>query len=112
MTRLEKPEVRRVRSPWKREIAEDGEIESQRHRRPPGFQPGPATWLVHPPRKAGQSKPVELPTHRLAGEPGAPVQFTFRTLAGSRTRTSEDTHSWGVRGYQLRHQRIAAIAAE
>ena len=35
-----------------------------------------------------------------------PVRFTFRALGGSRTLTSEDTRSWGVRGCQLRHQRL------
>jgi hypothetical protein len=42
---------------------------------PPSFRPGPAAWLVHPPRKAGYSKATVSPAHPLATEPG--------TLAGS-----------------------------
>ena len=49
-------------------------------RRPCAFQAQPATWPVHPPwRKAQYSKLTELTAHRLAGEPSAPVWFTFRT---------------------------------
>lgn len=36
-------------------------------------------------RKAQQSKLTVLTAHRLAGEPGTPVQFTFRTVPGIRT---------------------------
>jgi hypothetical protein len=36
----------------RREMAEDGVVETH-PAGPPGFRPGPATWLVHPPRKAG-----------------------------------------------------------
>jgi hypothetical protein len=59
----------------RREMAEDGVFETH-PAGPPGFRPGPAAWLVHPPwRKAENSNLTELPAHRLAGEPG--------TLAGS-----------------------------
>jgi hypothetical protein len=74
-------------------MAEDGVFETH-PAGPPGFRPGPAAWLVHPPwQKAEHSKPTVLPAHPLATEPSAPVWFTFRTLTGSRTRTSEDTRS-------------------
>lgn len=53
----------------RREMAEDGEIESH-PAGPPGFQSGPATWLVHPPRKAADSNGTVLPAHPLATEPG------------------------------------------
>ena len=51
---------------------------------PPGFRPGPATWPVHPPRKAGYSKATVSPAHPLATEPGSPVRFTFRDASGRR----------------------------
>jgi hypothetical protein len=54
----------------RREMEEDGEIESHGSEPPPGFRPGPTAWLVHPPRKVQQSKLTVLPAHRLAGEPG------------------------------------------
>jgi hypothetical protein len=55
-------------------------------RRPYAFQAQPAPWPVHPPwQKAEHSKPTVLPAHRLAGEPGAPVRFTFRTVPVIRT---------------------------
>jgi hypothetical protein len=51
-------------------------------RRPCAFQAQPTTWPVHPPwRKAQYSKLTELPAHRLAGEPGTPVRFTFHVIA-------------------------------
>jgi hypothetical protein len=57
---------------------------------PPGFRPGPTTWPVHPPRAEGAVLETDDVTaaHRLAGEPSAPVWFTFRALPGIRTRTS------------------------
>lgn len=51
-------------------------------KRPPGFRPGPAARLVHPPwQKAADSNGTELPAHRLAGGPGA--------LAGSPSTSTE-----------------------
>jgi hypothetical protein len=38
--------------------------------------------------KAQHSKLKVLPSHRLAGEPSAPVWFTFRSARGIRTRTA------------------------
>ena len=37
----------------RREMAEDGELESHGDEPPPGFRPGPAAWLVHPPCEEG-----------------------------------------------------------
>lgn len=37
-------------------------------------------------RNAESSNLTVLPAHRLAGEPGTPVRFTFRTLPETRTR--------------------------
>jgi hypothetical protein len=34
-------------------MAEDGELESHGDEPPPGFRPGPAAWLVHPPCEEG-----------------------------------------------------------
>jgi hypothetical protein len=63
--------------------------------RPCGFRPQPTPRPVHPPeRKAEHSKPTELSAHRLAGEPGTPVRFTFRAPGGTRTRTPLGTSSW------------------
>jgi hypothetical protein len=63
-------------------MAEDGVFETHPHEGPPGFRPGPAAWLVHPPlRKAGDLNATVLPAHRLAGEPGA--------LAGSPSLSAE-----------------------
>jgi hypothetical protein len=70
-------------------MAEDGELESQRfHARPPSKRCQHPGWFILQERKAQHSKLTVLPAHRLAGEPGAPVRFTFRTLPGIRTRTS------------------------
>jgi hypothetical protein len=52
------------------EMVEDGVLET-RPAGPPGFRPGPAAWLVHPPRKAADSNGTVLPAHPLATEPGA-----------------------------------------
>jgi hypothetical protein len=69
-------------------MAEDGVFETH-PAGPPGFRPGPAAWLVHPPwRKAQHSKLKELPSHRLAGEPGAwPVHLPL--AAGGDMRTAQ-----------------------
>ena len=46
--------------------------------RPPGFRPGPAAWLVHPPRKVADSNGTVLPAHPLATEPGpCPVHLPY-----------------------------------
>ena len=60
----------------RREMEEDGEIESHGHQPPPGFQAGPATWLVHPPRKASDSNATVT---RASASNGArrPGRFTF-----------------------------------
>jgi hypothetical protein len=61
-------------SPARCEQAGDGRGRSIRnppHEGPPGFRPGPAAWLVHPPRKAADSNGTVLPAHPLATEPGA-----------------------------------------
>jgi hypothetical protein len=70
-------------------MAEDGGHDPQ------GLHPHPLSRRGSPPgdfishaRKAGDLNATVLPAHRLAGEPGAPVRFTFRTLPGIRTRTS------------------------
>ena len=87
-----------------REMAEDGELESQRFSRPAAFQAVPAPWLVHPPeRKAEQSKPTVLPAHPLAGEPGAPVRFTFPY----RPRDSNPDHPRSERGASTSWTRTA-----
>ena len=52
------------------EMVEDGVLET-RPAGPPGFRPGPAAWLVHPPRKVADSNGTVLPAHPLATEPGA-----------------------------------------
>jgi hypothetical protein len=61
-------------SPARCEQAGDGRGRRNRIPRcypPPGFRPGPAAWLVHPPRKVEQSKPTVSPAHPLATELGA-----------------------------------------
>jgi hypothetical protein len=52
-----------------REMAEDGELESHGDEPPPGFRPGPAAWLVHPPRRAGDSNTTALAAQSLAVTP-------------------------------------------
>lgn len=49
--------------------------------------PPPGDFISHL-RKAGDLNAAGLTAHRLAGEPGTPVRFTFRTARGTRTRTS------------------------
>ena len=63
----------------KREIAEDGEIESHglSIRHPVSSRGQPPGWFILHERKAEHSKLTVLPAHRLAGEPGAPIRFTF-----------------------------------
>ena len=45
------------------EMTEDGVLETHPEG-PPGFRPGPAAWLVHPPRKAADSNGTVLPRIR------------------------------------------------
>lgn len=67
-------------------MAEDGELESQRfHARPPSKRCQHPGWFILQEQKAGDSNATELPAHRLAGEPGTPVRFTFRTEPRIRT---------------------------
>src|SRR5579872_4270150 len=55
-----------------------------------GFQPG--TFPLGQPsmlRKAGDLNAAGLTAHRLAGEPGTPVRFTFRSAPRTRTEITQ-----------------------
>jgi hypothetical protein len=60
---------------------------------PPSFRPGPAAWLVHPPRKAGYSKATVSPAHPPATEPSAPVWFTFHECARRDSNSHDRSHT-------------------
>ena len=63
-------------------MAEDGALECPALCDAARFPAGAShpDWFILHEQKAEHSKPTVLPAHRLAGEPGTPVRFTFRTV--------------------------------
>ena len=81
------PVTSRVASP----CADGGRIERPRvvKTRPPVSSRAPCHSVNHPGAEGGRRERRGITAHRLAGEPGTPVRFTFRSAPRIRTEITQ-----------------------
>ena len=77
-------------------LADGGRIERPRatKTRPPVSNRAPCHSVNHPFEEGGRLERHGITAHRLAGEPGAPVRFTFRSAPRIRTEIRRVWTCW------------------